>query len=404
MTRHNEPRIGGLAVSDLLARDHEALVTRVLDELVAHVPVYDRLPRELVDGDVRRVVDHALRLFPSSLAGRLEPEELDSLTESAAMRADEGVPMEMVLAAYHRGARVALDHCLAQARADEIDGARAVAVTLLDHIERLTTAVAAGFARHGRTVLAEQADARQRLLGTLLAGEGYRESAGPAELTLPDTWLVVQLEVGPHSDEADPAVDGDVAARRKLRRLRTEIDRHYASPVLWQPTATGALLLVPHADHGRLRTVLRGAGRVAGAPLWAAVATATSAEVATAVPLCREVMGVVRATGRPDGVYGLADVALDYQLRIASAAHPVLAALLAPLEGRPDLMRTLEVHQRTGMSRRRSALALGVHPNTVDNRLRRVADLTGLDPTDPAAVPTVRAALMARAAAAATDD
>lgn len=398
MTRHKEPHLGGLPVPALLDRDRATLVGTVLDELVAHVPVYDRLPRELIDGDVRRVVDHALRLFPSSLAGGPAAEELASLTESAALRADEGVPMEMVLAAYHRGARVALDHCFAQARPDELDDARTVAVALVDFIERLTTAVAAGFARHGRTVLAEQADARQRLLGALLAGVGYREAAGPAELALPEELLVVRLVVGPHPDEDDPDVDREVAARRKLRRLRGEVDRHYAAPVLWQPSVDGGLLLVPLADDERFRRALRSARRMAGAPVWAAVAVATPAEVAGTAPLCEEVMDVVRATARPEGVYGLADVALDFQLRQASPAQPVLAALLGPLDGHPDLLRTLEVHQRSGMSRRRSAGELGVHPNTVDNRLRRVAELTGLDPTDPSAVPTIRAALMARTA------
>ncbi|WP_207007267.1 helix-turn-helix domain-containing protein [Nocardioides aromaticivorans] len=397
MTDHNEPRLGGLPVSALLDRDHDALVDIVLEELVAHVPVYDRLPRELIDGDVRRVVDHALRLFPTSLSGGPSTEELASLTESAALRADEGVPMEMVLAAYHRGARVALDHCFGQARPDELDDARTVAITLVDFIERLTTAVAAGFARHGRTVLAEQADARQRLLGALLAGEGYREAAGPAELALPEELLVVRLVVGPHPDEADPDVDREVAARRKLRRLRGEIDRHYAAPVLWQPSVDGGLLLVPSADDGRLRKALRSARRIAGAPVWAAVAVASPAEVAATAPLCDEVMDVVRSTGRPEGTYALADVALDFQLRQASPAQPVLAALLGPLDEHPDLLRTLEVHQRAGMSRRRAAVELAVHPNTVDNRLRRVAELTGLDPTDPSAVPIIWAALMARA-------
>lgn len=197
---------------------------------------------------------------------------------------------------------------------------------------------------------------------------------------------------------ATSAVDRDVAARRKLRRLRGELDRHFSAPVLWQPSVDGGLALVPGPDDRRFRTALRSARRAAGAPLWAAVAVAAPAEVATTAPLCDEVMEVVRATGRPEGVYDLADVALDYQLRQASAAQPVLAALLAPLDAHPDLLRTLEVHQRSGMSRRRSAGELGVHPNTVDNRLRRVAELTGLDPTDPAAVPTVRAALMARSA------
>ncbi|MEU0312943.1 helix-turn-helix domain-containing protein [Nocardioides sp. NPDC006273] len=385
-------------MSALLERDHAFLVGAVLDDLVQHVPGYDRLPQELIDGDVRAVVDHALRLFPATLAGGPSAEELSRLTESAALRADEGVPMEMVMAAYHRGARVALDHCFAEARPEELDDARIIAVALFDYLEKLTTAVAAGFTAHGRTVLAEQADVRQRLLAALLAGEGFHEAAGPAEMAHADTWLVVRVSVGAHPDEADPMIAPGVAGRRKLRRLRTEIDRHYADPVLWQPSLDGGLLLIPQPDLDRLRNVLRAARRLAGAPLWAAATRAAPEEVAAAAPLCHEIIDVVLATGRPEGVYELADVALDYQLRQASPARSVLAGLLATLDEHPELHRTLEVHQRTGMNRRRSATELQVHPNTIDNRLRRIAQLTGLDPTRPDHLPTIQAALIARAA------
>ncbi|MET9341736.1 helix-turn-helix domain-containing protein [Nonomuraea sp. NPDC003804] len=80
------------------------------------------------------------------------------------------------------------------------------------------------------------------------------------------------------------------------------------------------------------------------------------------------------------------------------AATADLAALLAPLDAHPELLLTLETHLRHGRSRRATADALHLHPNTVDYRLRRVAALTGLDPADDGDVQRVGAALAARRA------
>ncbi|MDG4863407.1 helix-turn-helix domain-containing protein, partial [Streptomyces sp. T-3] len=46
--------------------------------------------------------------------------------------------------------------------------------------------------------------------------------------------------------------------------------------------------------------------------------------------------------------------------------------------------------------RRPTAAELHVHPNTVDYRLRRISELTGLDPANTADVPLLSAALAAR--------
>ncbi|WP_269814829.1 helix-turn-helix domain-containing protein [Nocardia aurea] len=43
-------------------------------------------------------------------------------------------------------------------------------------------------------------------------------------------------------------------------------------------------------------------------------------------------------------------------------------------------MSTLRIHIGNDLDRQRTAARLGVHPNTVDYRLKRVARLTGHDP------------------------
>lgn len=395
--KHNEIQLGGMSVPALVARDREALVETVLVELVTQLPAYARLPRELIDTDVRRVASDALRLFANSLSSGLDDARLASLVDSAVLQADERVAIETVIAAYYCGARVAVDHCLAAATPSDHDDVRRFTGATLTFMESVTSAVAGGFARFSDTTLTERADARQLLLTALLSGEGYREAAARAEIVLPQTYLVVSLAVGPHPDESDPHVDRVVANRRKLRRLRQVLDQRHASDVLWQPATNGGLTLLPDNDLTRLATTITEAQWAAGASIHAGATVASPDEIPAAARLSREVIEVALATDRPAGLYQLGDVALDYQLRQPSAAQPVLAALLAPLAVHPDLEDTLRIFQETGSNRRRTAARLHVHTNTVDNRLRRIFELTGLDPTDPADIPAIRAALAATA-------
>lgn len=396
MTRNNLLCVAGEPVTAVLVREHDRLVNDLLAELVAHVPVYGRLPRELLDGDVHRVADRALRLFGSSLETPVSAEDLAGLTESAVRRAEEGVPMEMVIAAYFRGAGVVSDYCIGRARPEELPDVRQLFGHVLEFMEATAAAVAAGYAAYGQSSHAEQANARQLLLNALLTGDGYREAAGPAQIDLAPTYLVASIAVGQHPDENDPDVDGSVASRRKLRRLREELQRHYADPVLWMPVAQGGLTLVPGEDYVRLARVVGELQRAAGAVVHAGVVEAEVDGIPKAARLAHEVLGVARGLGRPGGSYRLADVALEFQLRQASAARPVLAAMLDPLDAHPGLRETLEVFMSTALNRRRTASLLQVHPNTVDNRLRKVAALVGMDPTSAADLPLITAALAAR--------
>jgi DNA-binding PucR family transcriptional regulator len=65
-------------------------------------------------------------------------------------------------------------------------------------------------------------------------------------------------------------------------------------------------------------------------------------------------------------------------------AGRVLGPLEAYAERRSsDLLETLEAFLESGLDRRQTAQRLHVHPNTLDYRLRRIAELTGLEPGRP---------------------
>ncbi|MGW4718072.1 PucR family transcriptional regulator, partial [Nocardia sp. NPDC004260] len=72
----------------------------------------------------------------------------------------------------------------------------------------------------------------------------------------------------------------------------------------------------------------------------------------------------------------------------------VLGTQVAPLMEHPDLLETLRIHIDNDLNRQRTARQLHVHPNTVDYRLRRIAQLTGLDPADARGLWYLRSALI----------
>ena len=70
-----------------------------------------------------------------------------------------------------------------------------------------------------------------------------------------------------------------------------------------------------------------------------------------------------------------------------------LDTLALALETRGDLRRTVATYLDHHRDRRKTATELHIHPNTLDHRLRRARELTGLDLDDPEDLATMVLAL-----------
>ncbi|WP_086662858.1 PucR family transcriptional regulator [Lentzea kentuckyensis] len=375
--------IGGRPVASRLVAEMPAFVRQVLAKITERVPAYQQLPGEELAGDITRVIEQTLRAFADVLRTGTLPtgEELRFLRESAARRAEEGVPIDVVLTAYHVGIQVVWEALVPDARPDEVGQVLELNALAMRYLQVVTPAVSAGYLDERQTMFDDERSARHTLLTSLLDGSA---KAGP--------YVVLALHVPPHPDELLPDVDASVAGRRKLRRLRTELERHSREPVLSSLTPDGGIALLPGEDFP-LDRIVADVTRSAGVPLTVAAVAAPPSGVAAAARLAREVLLVAVRSG--PGLYRLTDVLLEYQLSRPSAALEPLASIVDPLSD--ELVETLEVYLRRG-SRRPAATELHVHPNTVDYRLRRVAELTGLDPTRIEHVTLLTAALAARRA------
>ncbi|RSM42775.1 hypothetical protein DMB66_54380 [Actinoplanes sp. ATCC 53533] len=102
-----------------------------------------------------------------------------------------------------------------------------------------------------------------------------------------------------------------------------------------------------------------------------------------------------RARHAPGGARGDRRVAVFVEVGVAAAPwlDDWLRGYIVRLRPGPDLLRTLDVYFRNDMSRLGTASALHVHPRTLDYRLQRVRELTGLVPGSTRGVRILSAAV-----------
>ncbi|MFE6503918.1 PucR family transcriptional regulator [Kitasatospora sp. NPDC057738] len=407
------PAIGGLPADQRLLGGARELAETVVAALVERVPAYRRMPREQLTGELTRDTERRIRALAHTVrTGAPAPaEEFTAVREAAARRAEEGLPLDAVLLAHHLGLEVCWEFVTRHARDGDAGDLLVLNRLLLDQLRRAATAAGAGYLDGRHPTTDRRGATRHSLLGALLAGTLADGAADRAGLRLPTGYAVLCLSVADHPDEHSPGIDPGIAARRKLRRFEAELDHRTRQSALTALTPTGGLVLVPfgpspgpdgddpdEAPWPLLAATLAAAARAAGAPVLAGAVSAAPAEVPGAAALAHEVLDVARAFGRPPGLHRLDDILLEYQLTRPGQARSRLAALLEPLADSGELLITLRTHLAGGLNRRHTASALHLHPNTVDYRLRRIAALTGLDPTRPADVPRITAAIAARTA------
>ncbi|MFC9236313.1 PucR family transcriptional regulator [Streptomyces decoyicus] len=305
--------------------------------------------------------------------------DAEVLRERATQRAAEGVHLTGLLRAYHVATEVVTDALCAAARTGEEAAllwlTRRLFTTVNSLVEQATEAYLLG--------MADQQAAKRELTAALLRGDTLQEVAARCGLPLEPGYLVLSVRA--------PVPQEPVAARRLLRQVLGRLAPAADGRALSLPNEQGGHILLPlgtpHAD--LVRNLSTGLSRrvIVGAAL-----AATPGDV----PAAAEQAHRIAAIARTPGVHRLQDVLLDYHLTGSKESAAELAALLDPLDGHAGLVEAVAAFLDCDLDRRRTAQALRVHPNTVDNRLARAARLTGLDPHTTHGVQLFGAALALR--------
>lgn len=403
--RPSEPHDGRPALSPaaraLAARCESRvneLARRMARESFERLPGYSELPTDVKDVEVAATVRHGLRLFLHRVRdGRDDAGDYRLFRERAAQRADEGMPLHTLLRSHSTAVHVLWQALREETAAGEEGALLELVDLLLRGHEAVIGTVAETYLDEQAALFAERREHHRSLVRGLLDG-----SLPPArafeELGLEGPTLVVHLYV---PCERDPEASA-VAERRRTRRVQTVLDRTFDAGAASLLGADGGHVIAPRRPDDtdgvraceeltvRLRQVCGDDVRVA------AVTAATPRDVPAAARTATDIVRVARACGRPAGVHRMDDVLLEYHLSRHDESSDRIAALLDPLGDRPELIETLRVHIEHRHERRGTAHRLGLHPNTVDNRLARITELTGLDIASPRGNALALAALLLR--------
>ncbi|MGW0574896.1 PucR family transcriptional regulator [Streptomyces sp. NPDC002920] len=246
--------------------------------------------------------------------------------------------------------------------------------------ERGIVAYSRGFvtALRRRMPYAEQA---ALLVRSLLDAEPLAaELATAVGMEVPERCAVTVIRVPGLSMAGDPGLEGELEALVKTHQM----------PVLWDPEGGGGdgelIALGPlqqaEPDESRLSDAVRDFAEALGRPCAAGTASGPANGLGDALEQARRISRA--APLRPASARMRAHTVADVFVELAVAGTPFaddwLRTVARRLDPGPDLFVTLDAYYRHDMQRGAASAALNVHARTLDYRLRRVRELTGIDP------------------------
>lgn len=366
------------------------LARRMARESFEELPGYAELPDDVKDLEIAATARHGVRLFLRRVID--QPGSHRLFRERAAQRAEEGMPLHLLLRTHALGVYVLWQALRDVARPGEEAALVELVDVLLQSHPAVVGAVAETYLDERSALEAEQRAQRSSLVRGLLDG-----MVPPGHVLLDQLRLagpVLVLAVG--FDEAP--TEGPVSVRRRLRRVQTALDHAFDLEVLALLEADGGRVIVPKECRPP-EDLPRRLSKACELPVRVAAVDAAGPEAVTdAARTATEILRITRACGMPPGLHRMDDVLLEYHLSRRNESSHLIAALLDPVADRPELLETLRTHLGHQQERRATAAALGLHPNTVDNRLAKIGERTGIDLSTPRGTALAIAALLLREA------
>ncbi|MDA3623946.1 helix-turn-helix domain-containing protein [Saccharopolyspora sp. WRP15-2] len=381
---------------DQLERRAPEIADRAIQAYAAASPRYQGTVPEHLYRHMAHTTREFARLYVRVVKQEreLHDDELLLFANRGRERGAEGLPIADFMDAYLVGARTIWDELSRLSRG----APPAVAGDAL--LRCLQSVMHAGFQAHQEESQAAHSEERENMravVRALVDGQATAEFADRVDLRLADSYAILALRFAPHpSESVGDAVGRRLAGRRKVHRITEELTRSLADDALVALDPDGGLFLVPSepdraaADLAAARAAIPRLQRAAGIDVMAGFAHAGSrAEVPAAAGQARHLAQL----GSPAEVAVLDDLLFEYQLHHSSEAVPHFLSIVDELRREPDLLVTLKEYFAADFNRRQTARQLHVHPNTIDNRLSRIAKLTGANPRTARGLMSLAAAL-----------
>lgn len=384
-------------ISDPLS-DVRTLSTALVAHFAEHVARCGTLPGDALRGEVTTVTRTALELAHGVLEGRDMSSKIERLQRAGAEWAREGIPIGTIHRAVHDGFALGFDLIVDATGPEDYARLAVTARRLFEVLAMVDSAFAVAYVQEHRAVVAEHHNAVHTVASALLAGHPTSTMARAGGIEIDESYYILALSIPAHPGESDAAVDGEVVARRKLRRIQSELARRYDGLALSLLSADGGTILLPAnaVAATALDDLIAGLSAAAQVPVTAAMIHAETPRIPDAAEQAHELLDMVQRLDCVPGLHRFDELAMEYQLTRPGPAREYLGTLLDPLDAHPELLETLRRHIGNDLSRRHTARLLGVHTNTVDNRLKRIGQLTGFDPAQPSGLWYLRSALVAR--------
>ncbi|MFI1920206.1 PucR family transcriptional regulator [Nocardia sp. NPDC020380] len=383
---------GELAPLERLARE----ATELVRELGSGGTPFDALPHSMQDADFVPSAQLNIELFFRYLAEGDEPPEEATrpLVDRVVGLVRDGMPLTEVLTNYRVGAGFFWAQLLPLLEWQDYDVVPKLGLRLTEYLSLIMARIAIAVAGDVRHPGWDSLERQREIADALLNGRDPSDWAHDPEHPIPAAFLVAAVRLGEPTPGTLTALRGRIAA--------------VPGALLHRDSGGWAALVPmgPEADPdpaGRLKDVLGIDDSQPHPQFWMGVAPAAEHGAIPAVYAeVRVVAEVARCLQLPAVVCRRPDMMFEYAIATADPARQSLGALLDPLRDQPMLAETLDTFIENQFNHNAVARALHIHRNTVTYRLRRIRELTGHDPLQPAGISTLMAARVARRLTAAS--
>lgn len=385
------------------------IATELLDAGLAEIPGAEKLPPGHYADEAIPVIVAVVASVLNAIDEQrgIDIDEIAALMVPAFERqAEERIPLRTSQQVFFGGFRRLWQEVRATAQPEDLDDLFDLLGLLLDVLEQVNILMAETHAQVAQSLFSAEREARRELCTALLQGRSPDEPAARIGVQVESTYDLLSLRVPPQT-AAGPLVENALAQRRT--RIAREIldDQSGLSPLYTFDGVSGHVLLPSDDDAGddpRYAEVAKQLTSRLELPVTIIeIHDVPRADLPIAVTHVEELAELARRLSKPAGSYTIDDLMLEYQLTRPGPSRDRLASRLEPLNEHPHLFEALRAHIRYGWDRKRAAGAVHLHPNSFSYRLRRVAELTGFDTSDPYDSRLLAAALLIRDMYPATD-
>jgi hypothetical protein len=273
-----------------------------------------------------------------------------------------------------------------------------------------------------------------RVLHVVMSGDTNTPAGSPRAVSAVGSRLVSELLAGAHHTNTRKhrgtlAKGRSQRAQELLRGVRADADDDYDLAPAYavvavhcgapadtatmigtfeQVTGEGALTalgpaggfaLLPAGDEARAAQLARQAHAALPGSVWMSVSWRPRGEIAWGRQEASKVLSLALAADHEPGVYQLDDMLVEFAVAREPTVSDNLVRIIGPLQQHPALLETLKVLVATDGNRSQAAERLIIHRSTLDYRIQRIEQLTGLHPGSVRGINVLSAALTAHAVA-----